>query len=64
MGLLSGLLRKVNLGDLIADYLVSKATVAEMKRAQVGERVEMPTIRTKMLGGYWEIPMGPARRLE
>ena len=64
MSWLSGLFKKLDIGDLLAKYLISKEKLKEMKRARVGDEVELPPVRTELLGGYWEIPLGPARKLE
>lgn len=66
MSWLSDLLGVLRLDEIVAKYLIGRAKLEEMKRAKVGESVELPAIRTKIKGvaGYWSIPLGPAEKLE
>lgn len=59
-----GELLKLDIGELISKYLISKTKLAEMQHAEIGEEVDLPTVKTKIRGaGYWEIPLGPGRRI-
>lgn len=65
MSLLGGLLGSLDVGGLIEKLLIGRAKLEEMKQAEVGETVDLPAVRTKIRGaGYWEIPIGPGKRLK